>query len=161
MDTRFSYSAKEYDMFRELGTFLGQKYPGELLAVDAAGKIPFYSGLRTIDILGLNDVKIAHSTFQTFITGHNKYEPDYVLSREPDLIVSWIGSPSLDMVWGMSASKYLAKGYCLKYLVYPGKDKMENWIVFPLTTSERIDWITRGWTYGVLAKSTNCQIKSN
>lgn len=158
-DARFSYSTKEYDMFRELGAFLGEKYPGKVLAVDAAGKIPFYSGLRTIDMLGLTDVKIAHSSFQTIIAGHNKYDPDYVLSREPDLIVSWIGIPSFDMVWGMSASKYLPNGYCLKYLIYPGRDKRADWIVAPQTTSESADWITRGWTYGVLEKSNNCFLR--
>ena len=119
-DGRFTYTQKNYDMFRELGLFLGQNYPGKLIAVDAAGKIPFYSQLRAIDMLGLNDAKIAHGGFQSLVVGHNKYDPDYVFSREPDLIISWISAPSFDLERGMPQERYSAHGYCLKYLIYSG-----------------------------------------
>ncbi len=63
----------------------------ETLAVIPAGKVPFYSGLRAIDMRGLCDHHIAHSDWQssggTMLTGHIKRDPDYVLDQEPDFIV--------------------------------------------------------------------------
>ncbi|MFW2387775.1 MAG: hypothetical protein ACN4G0_05535, partial [Polyangiales bacterium] len=62
-----------------------------LVAVDAAGAIPFYSELRSLDMLGLNDSHIARhrsETFGTGIQGHELGDGAYVLSREPDLIVT-------------------------------------------------------------------------
>jgi hypothetical protein len=62
-----------------------------LLAVDAAGAIPYYSGFRSLDMLGLNDAHIAgqrHESFGEGLQGHELGDGAYVLSREPDLIVS-------------------------------------------------------------------------
>jgi arabinofuranosyltransferase len=62
-----------------------------LLAVDAAGVIPYYSGFRALDMLGLNDAHIGrqrHESFGEGVQGHELGDGTYVLSREPDLIVS-------------------------------------------------------------------------
>ena len=62
-----------------------------LLAVDAAGAIPYYSGFRSLDMLGLNDAHIGrqrHESFGEGIEGHELGDGAYVLSREPDLIIS-------------------------------------------------------------------------
>jgi arabinofuranosyltransferase len=62
-----------------------------LVAVDAAGAIPFFSGLRSIDMLGLNDAHIARhhdASFGHGVQGHELGDGAYVLSREPDLIVA-------------------------------------------------------------------------
>ncbi len=62
-----------------------------LLAVDAAGAIPYYSGFRSLDMLGLNDAHIGrqrHESFGEGVQGHELGDGAYVLSREPDLIVS-------------------------------------------------------------------------
>lgn len=66
--------------------------PGDVLAIRAAGIIPYYSGLPTIDILGLNDVHIAHrkvpgmGSFERKI-GHEKEDLPYVLARRPTYYV--------------------------------------------------------------------------
>ena len=62
---------------------------GAIVAVGAAGRIPYYSGRRTIDILGLTDLHIAHLEMPPGggIPGHEKSDPGYVLSRRPDYIV--------------------------------------------------------------------------
>src|SRR5439155_5164561 len=91
IDTRFGYALDRYDRWVMLGRHLAQgRYSGRLLAVDAAGKIPFYSGLPVVDMLGLNDEHIAPLPARFFEAGHNKYDPDYVLSRRPDLLADWI-----------------------------------------------------------------------
>lgn len=60
-----------------------------LLAVDAAGALPFWSELPSLDMLGLNDSYIAHHPPPNFGhggIGHELGDGAYVLSRAPDLI---------------------------------------------------------------------------
>jgi hypothetical protein len=61
---------------------------GETIAVLPAGAIPYGSGLPTVDMLGLNDLHIAHSpgNFGKAAPGHEKYDSDYVLSRRPTYV---------------------------------------------------------------------------
>ncbi|RJP68512.1 MAG: hypothetical protein C4532_12765 [Candidatus Abyssobacteria bacterium SURF_17] len=59
------------------------------IALIPAGIIPYYSGLKTIDLVGLNDVHIAHTEVAEFgrgEAGHEKYNSAYVLGRKPDLV---------------------------------------------------------------------------
>lgn len=74
-----------------VGRWLGEHFPPEtLVAVNAAGIVPYESGLRTLDMLGLNDVHIAHRPIalgERGAAGHEKHDADYVLDRRPDLIV--------------------------------------------------------------------------
>jgi hypothetical protein len=73
----------------QLGRYLGRTRPaGTSVAVAAAGAIPYYSGLPTIDMYGLNDLHIAHEPFRKERGGRiMKWDNAYVLSRRPDLIV--------------------------------------------------------------------------
>ena len=66
-----------------------------LLAVNAAGIVPYVSGLRTLDMLGLNDEHIAHhrQRLGQGAIGHEKHDANYVLSRQPDVIL--LGLPVL------------------------------------------------------------------
>lgn len=72
-----------------VGRWLRQHAPaGSTIAVNAAGIVPYESGLATIDMLGLNDVHIAHHAVTTHgALGHEKHDAAYVLSRRPELIV--------------------------------------------------------------------------
>jgi arabinofuranosyltransferase len=70
-----------------LGTWLRETYPPEILiAVGDAGTIPFYSGMTTVDMWGLNDATIARLPGAY---GVKPGMPDYVMSRQPDVIVLW------------------------------------------------------------------------
>jgi hypothetical protein len=62
--------------------------PGAVIATNTAGTIPYYSGLRTIDMLGLNDVHIAHLKLPMGrgLAGHEKWDAEYVLAQRPDYI---------------------------------------------------------------------------
>ena len=67
--------------------------PNALVATTPAGSVSYHTRLRVIDMLGLNDVHIAH-TSGTFLggaglgrAGHEKGDGEYVLSREPDYIL--------------------------------------------------------------------------
>lgn len=115
-DKNFDYRTNKYDQWVTLGKFLGDTHPGATLAIDAAGKVPYFSELYTIDMLGLNDLHIGRMESSFFRLGHNKFDPDYVMSRNPDLIAAW-GHSNGDMRFGLHRAKYEEYGYALKYLV--------------------------------------------
>ena len=82
--------AKWSQSWVKLGTWLKEKYPpGTQIAVTTAGAIPYASELPCLDILGINDRTIAHSPAtdaQFKFPGHDKSNPDYVLSHKPRFI---------------------------------------------------------------------------
>jgi hypothetical protein len=123
-DNRFDYRLTRYDCWLAIGKLLGERYPGATLAVDAAGKIPYVSGLVTIDMLGLNDRHIGKMKVQSeyFHPGHSKFDADYVMGRKPDLIAAWI-TPSLDLAWNITRARY-SGSYRLKYLVNSSRNDL-------------------------------------
>ena len=118
VDSRFRYDFNKYDCWIGTGKFLGEKYPGKRVAVGALGKIPYFSGMYAIDILGLADPVVAHLPAKSnrFEPGHLKFDPDYTLSRKPDVIALSI-FPNGDFSFGLTRAKYEQAGYHLKYLV--------------------------------------------
>jgi hypothetical protein len=71
-----------------LATAFGAKRP--LLAVDSGGCMPYYSGLPSLDMLGINDHYLAHHHPRGFgygPLGHELGNGPYVLSRKPDLVL--------------------------------------------------------------------------
>ncbi len=64
--------------------------PDTLIAVNTAGVVPFFSGLPSIDMLGLTDAAIARRPTYIVSTGwagHRKGWGDYVLRRRPEIIM--------------------------------------------------------------------------
>ena len=78
---------------REVGLWLkNNAAPDAVIATNTAGSIPYYSGLKTIDMLGLNDAHIAHREMPDMgarYAGHEKADGRYVLDRKPDYIQFW------------------------------------------------------------------------
>ncbi len=73
---------------RLLGTAFAAEQP--LIAVDAAGSVPYYSRLPAVDMLGLSDGYLAHhrpADFGSGALGHELGDGAYVLSRQPDLVL--------------------------------------------------------------------------
>lgn len=76
-----------------LATWLSENTPPDYtIAAFAVGAIGYYSDRDVLDLLGLNDVVIAHSDvpdFGTGLAGHEKYNIDYVLDEvRPEIIVT-------------------------------------------------------------------------
>jgi len=65
--------------------------PGDSIALSAAGAIPYYSGLRAIDMTGLNDWHIARTSVNpkigSWLPGAMKGDGTYVLERKPTYIL--------------------------------------------------------------------------
>lgn len=82
----------------EMGRWLRDNVPTDtFIAVDAAGQVPYYSGLRTLDMFGVNDIHTAHLKVQEMgkgVPGHEKFDFDYIMWRRPDLIIA--SAPFLD-----------------------------------------------------------------
>ena len=77
-----------------LGLFIARNTaPQAVIAVHAAGQIPYYSGRTTIDLLGLNDSVIAKGPVTgPFYPGHDKWNYQYSIAQlRPDVIAdNWI-----------------------------------------------------------------------
>jgi arabinofuranosyltransferase len=75
-----------------MGQWLRDHVPGDtFIAVDAAGQIPYYADLQTLDMFGVNDVHTGHLEVETMgegVPGHEKFDFDYIMWRGPDLIVA-------------------------------------------------------------------------
>lgn len=65
--------------------------PETVIAVGPAGKIPYYSGLYTIDMWGLNNDYIAKTHSKRLQAGHKKFDFEYVLSLNPEFIIGYAG----------------------------------------------------------------------
>ena len=78
---------------REVGVWLNENAdPNAVIATNTAGSIPYFSKLKTIDMLGLNDAHIAHRKISDTgcrYAGHEKADGRYVLDRKPDYIQFW------------------------------------------------------------------------
>ena len=153
-DPRLAYrfDLPKYDRWVVLGRYLAEHHEGDYLATGAAGKIPYFSGLRTLDMLGLNTPAIAFTEAQGANPGHNKFDPDYVFAQQPDLICSHIWGDG-QMPYGLARDRYIENGYVLRYLVASRADPGLGLRV--LTDGESADpseLIASGYDYGCVLR---------
>ena len=83
-----------------IGKWLAANVPADVvIAVHAAGQIPYYSRLRAHDMLGLNDQHIASLEVAEFgrgDPGHEKFDPNYTLGTvRPGMIIEGRRIPGL------------------------------------------------------------------
>lgn len=83
----------EWEDWYNIGQTLGQCLKNDrnvIIATTAAGAIPFYSRLQTIDMLGLSDKWVArHGTGTSFMAGHQKVATmDYLIKRGVNLMIA-------------------------------------------------------------------------
>lgn len=74
-----------------MGRWLKANVPsGTLIAVDAAGQVPYFSELPAIDMFGINDLHIGRLSVPTLgegTPGHEKFDLAYVITRAPQYVV--------------------------------------------------------------------------
>ncbi|HUL45115.1 MAG TPA: hypothetical protein VLY03_12255 [Bacteroidota bacterium] len=76
-----------------IGQTLGEAFgkdPSVTIATTAAGAIPYYSSLRAVDMLGLNDTWVARNgVLISSVPGHQRIAPmEYLLERNVNLVIS-------------------------------------------------------------------------
>jgi hypothetical protein len=88
---RGNYERGLNDAHVALGHWLAERHPPDAwIALGDAGAVPFYSGLPTIDLWGLNDVEIAR------LPGEYGARPGLVplvFERKPEVLVLWNRTP--------------------------------------------------------------------
>src|SRR5262249_42531018 len=85
---------------QKVGAMLATAFSAQqpLLAVDAAGTLPYFSDLPVVDMLGLNDRWLPLHPPRNFGTGYMGHELGngaYVLSRQPDLVIPCVATGGL------------------------------------------------------------------
>lgn len=104
LETGLAYTSVQEVAFRQvraaaqeresLSAWLSRRFPqSSVLAINAAGLIPYRTGFRSIDMLGLCDRHVARSGFRveadgTVLVGHYKHDGAYVCRRAPDLVLT-------------------------------------------------------------------------
>jgi arabinofuranosyltransferase len=148
----FTWRSPRYDAWINLGQFFASRYPGALIAADGVGKIGYYSGLHTIDMLGLCDAHISKLPPANKIRpGHDKSDPAYVLARRPDLIAGHLG-PDMMLSPDMTREAYTAAGYRIAYLLNTRPEGGRQSIVKAPPAGPDIAMLAAGYRYAVLAR---------
>ena len=84
---------REVAAWREIGRWFAERVPASAsIAVIPAGALPYFSRLRAIDMLGMNDRTIAHTAAPVGAgqAGHEKYDVDYVLAQKPTYVLAGV-----------------------------------------------------------------------
>lgn len=94
--------------------------PSALLATNVAGRVPYASGWRTLDLLGLTDRTIATTPIEDAgrgYAGHERANPAYVLWRAPDVLYFSVldGVPQAWLADRAVAQTVLAQGSLHRY----------------------------------------------
>ncbi|MGC6416854.1 MAG: hypothetical protein ACON3Z_07040 [Bradymonadia bacterium] len=87
---RIGWLKKFHKQCTAIGQWLAREAePDQSIAVTAAGIIPYYSKLYTVDVLGLNDEWVAHNVpARGHRPGHTKSAPlSYVLKKDVDFLI--------------------------------------------------------------------------
>lgn len=164
-DRRMHLTYPKYDRWVVLGKFMAAAHPGAVIATSAAGKIPFYSGAPTIDMLGLNDRTIARQETAFREVGHDKFDAAYVLARRPDFIAEWLrvddsapnrAAPGFDLGRGLDEATYRRNGYELRYVVNANRDSRPEGDVVDVRSwspDQRRRLIDEGFRFVVLQRT--------
>jgi hypothetical protein len=71
--------------------------PDATIAVVAAGVAPYFSHRPALDLMGLTDARISHTTAHPGAPiGHAKYDVDYSFSRQPDVLLALFSVDGVD-----------------------------------------------------------------
>ena len=96
----------------QVGRFLNKVHPGATVAATPMGAISYFSRAHVIDIVGVCNREVArHGATRPDLKreniGHERHYTEYVLAREPDLIVTFVWSPTpFDLGTEVSTSNY-------------------------------------------------------
>lgn len=117
-----------------LGERLKQNLPKEtLIAVTAAGCIPYASELPSIDLLGLNDYYIPRHPPADFGNGslaHELGDADYTMRRNPDIIIFNTGAPLSDVDFNITNQLKNNRVFVKNYVEITAKERDTKYIIY-------------------------------
>lgn len=99
-EKRREYIANTTEQRRAVANWFDENAPDALVARNAVGAFGYYSDVRILDMLGLNNRYIARHGQKdpSFLPGHQSGDGDYVLRREPDYIITGNTEPPFRFV---------------------------------------------------------------
>ena len=103
---------------------------------------------------GLTDRMVAESDPGRFVPGHSKVNREYIVTREPDLVITHLDLELNTPVF-LKRENYLRRGYKLAYMLYLGAENPEHGSLIDvrgLAPKLKERWCIRGYTYGILSK---------
>jgi hypothetical protein len=112
-----------------IGRILKQRYAEKkpLVAVYAAGAVPYYSELPSFDVLGLNNKELTHRRYEIAqfgkgAIGHDLFDAAYIESKKPDILVFDIPGflPICEQPANIEGCKDLLSHYKPERLELPG-----------------------------------------
>jgi arabinofuranosyltransferase len=121
---------------REVGLWLAANLPPDTrIATNTAGSVPYFSGLPTIDMLGLNDATIAHTPAPRLGTGkagHERANGAYVLDRRPDVVLLGAARGSRRAVFRsdrqLVADPRFSEDYAVRTAALPSGAELTVWL---------------------------------
>lgn len=123
---------------REVAEFLrSRRRPGDWVAVNHAGALPYYSRMPCLDMTGLNDHYIAHQAEGGL---HGKFDPGYVLSTRPRFLV-------LNANVEPNSTQRLPSGKPVRMFYYPGYWIGETALVQHPRFRQEYRFVRRFWTW--------------
>ena len=135
--------------------FQNNSFPNQIIAMHSVGAVPYYAQRPCIDMWGLNDKVIARTPVQNFgtgLAGHERTNPTYVFSKEPDFYLpedNWLQlekyqQPITDDLPASFAQNYRAISIPL------GASWLNFWIhkrnlMYGEEAQKRLQWNTYVW----------------
>ncbi len=161
MKNYHSFKAKNISSWEFAGKWLKKEFNKDTyISSCAVGIIPYYSGMKTLDMLGLCDSYIAHMkpANKNNIPGHNKYNSQYVISKNTDLILTHYDNTDR---YGLFGDPNFRNNYVLLGLlnnndiselppVYIFQDKQE--ILISGEDNIIDEFRSKGYTYGIFKR---------
>ncbi len=83
----------------QVGAFLKHVHPGAKVAATPVGAISYFSGAHIVDIVGVCNREVAKEgatrpELKRANLGHERHHTEYVLEQQPDIIVTFVWSPT-------------------------------------------------------------------
>ena len=117
----YPYLVMNSSLLIQTGKWLSQNFPPEtVLSLRRQGAVPYYSGMKSIDILGLTEKDIARTLYnEKDVIKANKINADYILKQRPDVLILFSSESYFDG-WMYDKSNPEDRFFHLGYLLYQG-----------------------------------------
>jgi len=115
----YPYLVMNSSFLIHLGKWLKQNFPQEtVIALRRQGAVPYYSRMKSIDILGLTEKEMARIIYkEKDIILENKINAEYIVNRKPDVIILFSFKPDYGG-WMFDKSKPEDRLFHIEYLIY-------------------------------------------
>ncbi|NIM90428.1 MAG: hypothetical protein GTO17_05715 [Candidatus Aminicenantes bacterium] len=117
----YPYLVMNSSLLIQTGKWLNQAFPPEtVLSLRRQGAVPYYSGMKSIDILGLTEKEIASTLYnEKDALKANKTNAEFILRQRPEVVILF-SSVSLYDGWMYDESNPEDRFFHLEYLLYQG-----------------------------------------